>query len=377
MLSSVRNRVSFRSRTGQKHLQDHDDAAAPSTTTRHQRSSKRPSAATTVVMASLYVLSGATQPLLMTLAKEAGVADPSCQLYMLFYYLGPASIVLSLFCSKNTAWPSQKTLYKALLIACCDLVSQTVNYTGSSMAGPTIFSIIYSSVAVWTAVFSRILLQRRLTAYQWFGVVTVFGGLAFTGLDSVSMGPQVWSGACWIVVGSMMNALTYVLSESIMKGKEQMSVQVNCAIQSSVGCFVMLLWQVLYTRPRYQALIRQPMERANTTFVRAACILVSFAVANLIHYMAFFYTLKYFWGGATSAGIMKALQAVLVFAFTSLAYCGRVGGSEMCYSRIKLASLVIVVGGVLLFGKATTNTSISKAEAKGYAKKESSGDEVP
>lgn len=377
MLSSLRSRVGFRSRSDLKHRSNVDGAAAPSAAnTRHQQSPKPPSNAPTVVMASLYVLSGVTQPLLMTLAKEAGVADPSCQVYMLFYYLGPGSLVFPLLCSKSTVWPSQKTLYKALLIACCDLLSQTVNYTGSSMAGPTLFAIIYSSVAVWTAVFSRVILKRRLTAYQWCGVIIVFGGLTLTGLDSVAMGPQVWRGSCWIVMGSMMNAFTYVLSESIMKGKDQLSVQVNCGIQASVGCMFLSLWQALYTRSRYETLILKPMEQANTTFVKAASILLAFAVANLIHYVAFFYTLKHFWGGATSAGVMKALQAVLVFAFTSRAYCGRVGGNEMCFSLNKLASLMIVVGGVLLFGIATSNVASGKSATRGYTKKESNVDEV-
>jgi len=309
----------------------------------------------------------------MTLAKQAGLADPSCQLYMFFYYLGPASVVVLVLASKDTTYPSQKALRKALLIACCDLVSQTVNYTGSSMAGPTIFALIYSSVAVWTAVFSRILLKRRLSPWQWMGVVIVFSGLAMTGLDSVSMGRQVWSGSCLIVVGSMMNALTYVLSERIMtKGSETLSVQVNCAIQGSVGCIVMLIWQVVYTRPRYVVLIQKPMERANTTSLQAPCILLAFTVANFVHYMTFFYTLKHFWGGATSAGVMKALQAVLVFAVTSLAYCGRVGGQEMCFSHIKLASLVVVVGGVILFGNATAQVGTSKLRREEYVKKDSS-----
>lgn len=370
MLSSVCNRARLLSKTGQKDRFGKHGAAP--TTPDKETSSKSVNDATTFVMASLYVLSGVTQPLIMTLIKKAGLADPSCQLFMLFYYLGPASIVLRLVLfDKSTVWPCQKTFNKALVIACCDLVSQTINYTGSSMAGPTLFSIIYSSVAIWTAIFSRILLHRRLTVQQWCGVVIVFSGLALTGFDSVSMGSQVWTGSLFVVLGSMLNSFTYVLSESIMKGKEQLPVQVNCAIQASVGFIVLLLWQIVYTRPRYEALIHAPIAQAHTTTLQAASILLSFAVANLIHYMAFFYTLKHVSGGATSAGVMKALQSVLVFAFTSLAYCGRLGGNEMCFSSTKLASLVVVVGGIILFGKSTAKTRVRE----GHSKKESNVEE--
>ena len=56
---------------------------------------------TTGIPASLYVISGVTQPLLMTICKAAGLADPNCQLYMLFYYLGPASVGLRMCLSAH------------------------------------------------------------------------------------------------------------------------------------------------------------------------------------------------------------------------------------------------------------------------------------
>ncbi len=40
---------------------------------------------TTLIVAALYVLSGSTQPLLITLVKSAGLGDPHCQVYMLMY----------------------------------------------------------------------------------------------------------------------------------------------------------------------------------------------------------------------------------------------------------------------------------------------------
>ena len=70
--------------------------------------------------------------------------------------------------------------------------------------------------------------------------------------------------------------------------------------------------------------------------------------------MTFFSTLKNFPGGATSAGVLKGLQAVFVFAASSILLCGRWGGLEMCWSRIKFISLVVVVCGILIYGTFTT-----------------------
>jgi hypothetical protein len=83
--------------------------------------------------AGLYVLSGSSQPLLVALLKQAGIADPSCQLYMLFYYLFPSVFILPLFFNNN--WPARTTILKTCVIAVWDILSQTLNYTGASLAG--------------------------------------------------------------------------------------------------------------------------------------------------------------------------------------------------------------------------------------------------
>ena len=354
MLASCRNQASFH----MSNIQKQRDSLYLRQSSSENDTDGEPAAAATLAFAVFYVLSGATQPLLMTLAKESGLADPKCQLYMLFYYLGPASVLCCLVLNKDTAWPSPRALCNASCIAAFDFVAQALNYTGAGNAGPTLFAIIYSSVTVWTAVFSWVFLKRSLNLSQWIGIITVFGGLAITSLDSMAMGREVFIGSIFVVIGSMIHALTYVASEAVMtKGEDKLSVQENCTIQGVVSCLALFSWQLVYTRPRFNELILEPMEANHTSYLKAICILLSFTCANLIHAVCFFHTLKHFPGGSTSAGVLKGLQAVLVFVFTSVAFCGRFGGEELCFSRVKFTSLVVVVGGVLLFGKATETTA--------------------
>jgi hypothetical protein len=157
-----------------------------------------------------------------------------------------------------------------------------------------------------------------------------------------------------VFLGSIMHALTYVMNEAVMTiGDERIPVPVNCAVQGIVAMTAMVVWQILYTYPRYEERIERPMQEAGTTTLYALGIMMAFALANFLHSISFFHTLRHFAGGATSAGVMKSLQAVLVFVFTSWAYCGRLGGKEMCFTHAKLLSLLIVVGGVIVFGSAT------------------------
>jgi hypothetical protein len=250
-------------------------------------------------------------------------------------------------------WPSKWGILKSASIAFIDIFAQTLNYTGSTLSGPTIFAIIYSSVTIWAAVYSRLLLGRKQSFLQWTGIVIVFLGLTITATDSVTVGPDVFHGALLVFVGSSVHALTYVLSEIIMVKGESISPQLNCSIQGLVGCSVYLLWQVFYTRQHFEGLVAEPMTSKGTTVMDAIKILFSLSASNFIHASSFFYTLKYYPGGATSAGVMKGLQAVLVFLFSSLVYCGRYGSTEMCFSVSKFASLCVVTGGVFLFGIAS------------------------
>ena len=354
----------------------------------------------------------------MVYAKQAGLANPKCQLYMLFYYIGPALVALQMKCScvssgvrsrdeqikklstrcdQNTngnnlnygsvspsnshqtssqidssnysnqaiedsdrSWPTKPLFVKATLIALFDIFAQSMVYTGNNLAGPTIFAIIYSSVTIWTALYSKVLLNRILNKLQWMGVILVVIGLSLTASDTKKVGERVFSGAMLILVGSSFHGLTYVLSERIMTAAhERISIRANCAVQGMVATIVLLIWQIIYTWPNRHELILEPMNEAGTSYIQAIVILTMIALANTLHSVTFYTTLKHCPGGSTSAGVLKGLQAVLVFLASSIILCGRMGGIEMCWNLEKFISLVVVVGGILVYGTFTETKKIS------------------
>ncbi len=93
------------------------------------------------------------------------------------------------------------------------------------------------------------------------------------------------------------------------------------------------------------------MSESETSPLQALSILSAIALSNLFHSIAFFGTLKHLAGGATSAGVLKGLQAVLVFCASSAMLCGRWDGAggEMCWSSSKLVSLAVVLFGIVLY----------------------------
>jgi len=321
-----------------------------------------------LAQAAMYVMSGSSQPLLLQLLRDAGLAHARAQLYMLFYYLGPALVLVPLLW-RGDPWPRsiKSLMIKAFGIALFDTIVASMNYAGASMCGPTIFAIIYSSVTVWTAVFSQFCLGRRMNVQQWASVVTVFFGLTMTAHDSLQLGDEVIKGCILVIVGSALHALTYIFSEAIMTvGEETLTVTQNCGIQSTVATLVLGIWQVVYTVPNWHEAIGGPMAEARTTMFWAVSLLVAFGFLSWIHSVTFYETLVHFPGGATSAGVMKGLQAVLVFVLTHLAFCGKTGGAEMCFTNSKFISLTTVVCGAISYGLATPQKQ-AKVEHLGLA----------
>jgi hypothetical protein len=389
-------------------------------------------ASTTIAAAMVYILSGICQPLLMTACKNAGLADSQAQLYMLFYYAGPSSLMLTLLpctcCQAKRAsnearaamvngdrsgqGPSVVAVAKASGIACFDIAAQSLNYAGAGLAGATIFAVVYSSVTVWTAIFSRVFCGRHLNMPQCYAIALVVAGLCITALGSVNLGRDVARGTALVILGSCIHGGTYVMSEAIMvkprsnhentndetmsntadaittgssdrrtlitpsvplprfdhlkrRGDDLLSVRENSAIQGSVACGGLLAWQLVYTLPRWDTLIGQPMQAAGTSTLQAILLLVTFGLANLLHSVSFFHTLAHYPGGSTSAGVMKGLQAVLVFVVAHVLYCSQ-RQTDACLSTIKFVSLITVVSGVVLYSAHATSDGKASGVRGGY-----------
>lgn len=156
-----------------------------------------------------------------------------------------------------------------------------------------------------------------------------------------------------IMTPSPTNAGNSLSTNGTPKERDHLSVRANCAIQGIVAMLAFLLWQIFYTLPRLEPLILAPMRESDTTALEALFILGTITVSNFVHSLTYFVTLKYFPGGATSAGILKGLQAVLVFAAGAYFLCEKWGGREMCWSDSKFVSLVIVVSGIMMYGAFT------------------------
>jgi hypothetical protein len=142
------------------------------------------------------------------------------------------------------------------------------------------------------------------------------------------------------------------MSSSTTKEEEDdnhynISIVENAFIQGCTALTINGLWQLIYTVPRFQRLIYQPMILQQTSLSKALFLLLTLSTLNAMHSLTFYYTLKHVQGGATTAAVMKGLQAVMVFCFSWLLDLKT--GANL-FSWNKCCSLFLVVTGVVLYG---------------------------
>lgn len=302
-----------------------------------------------------FLVSGISQPLTMSAVKLAGLGDTTCQLYMVPYYTGMTWTIFFGWCVPYRARLSSLPLHRCIGIAVVDIISQMLNYTGNMLAGSAVFAVIYSSVTIWSAILSRLLLDKRLSKPQWIAILTVFSGLIITQLGANSEGSKVFQGGLMICAGSALHASAGVLSELVSVKGACIPPHVNCAVQGFTAAALLGSWQIVYTIPHWD-LISESMEASETTSGEAILLGLGLAVGNFIHAATFFYLLS--WVGAVSAGVLKGLQAVAVFCLAHILYCSR--DQSQCFTPAKGASLLVVIVGVLGYAYATARRSLAR-----------------
>lgn len=216
-------------------------------------------------------------------------------------------------------------------------------------AGSSIFAVVYASVTIWSAVLSRLLLQRRLNRWQWLSILSVFCGLALTGLDAKSLGPEVFAGSIMIAAGTILHAVCHTLSELISVRGFRIPAYLNSSLQGLTGCTIVGTWQLTFTASHWQR-IAGPVEEAGSSWPFCISLLAALALSNFVHAGSFFHLLMKV--GVVSTGVAKALQGVLVFVLSHPLYCKQ--DESQCFSSVKGVSLLIVISGVLAYISATS-----------------------
>ena len=81
--------------------------------------------------------------------------------------------------------------------------------------GSGLFQVAFSSVAIFSAVYSRIFLKTNVSAIQWLGIAIVSSGLIVSPLSSNSQGKSPVTGILLTLLGAQFYSISYIVNEAI------------------------------------------------------------------------------------------------------------------------------------------------------------------
>lgn len=352
-----------------------------------------------VVATLTYVLSGVFQPLFVMEMNYSGAGKQLGLLFLLPYYAGMA-LVLPFSTSSLRFFQDGDggglPWRKLLLITAVDFLSQYILMWGLTTIGSGLYTVVYASGPIWTALLAYMLLQRRITMLQTGALLLVTAGLAVVAVGALQVrhGEGFGVGLAAVVGGTALHALVYVLQEmTLVKQTDKLEPAQLCGLIGLLGSSVVGAHSLVLVAPRWESLVVASV-RAHAGTPRT--IGVSYGGKTLVdfcHGWAYFHLMGQL--GATSMSLLKAVVAASSFFASVLFFCNAeccepreqpLGAetcaalpdgdtdthahlfchyaSSQCYEPRKAISLALVLAGVLIYTNAARQRLASVASAE-------------
>jgi drug/metabolite transporter (DMT)-like permease len=251
-----------------------------------------------------------------------------------------------------------KSSATVLMCTAIDFASGCLLTTGLLMVGGGTFVVVYASTSVWTAIWARCTGQR-LSFGRWAGVGMVFAGMVLhssqglmhAAAEGMAASTSLVLGLCAVVVGTMLHAAMFVVSELAIK-QSQIDLLQLCAGMGLIETTVLLLWNGLLLTAFGPSLYLPdaPPAREGAGLQRVLLLYLLLTLVNAVHAWSFFHMLSRV--GAVTSAVMKGTQVILVFAFSVLYFC-RLQATQ-CFSWSKAAGVGVVALGLLVYARSTS-----------------------
>lgn len=297
----------------------------------------------------IYIITGILVPILLDLIRAEGGAEKLALLYPLPNSIGMA--LTTLFPCKDSYYNRAISLLKypreIIVMTLIDVVATTTTLFGQLMVGSGIYNIIYSSVTIWSAVGSLILLKRRLTAWMWAGVAIVTVGLMVSGVGALtSFGTDKLIGMVVVLAGTILHSCVYWVTEYFcITRMHPIHPRILAGYIGMFGVSIFAVYILIYTVPHWDSLFVEPVEVAGGSYWHVALLYLALILMDWMHLYAQFTAVVSL--GAVMVGVNKAVSSAGVFILSHLVFCS--SDSGQCIDLFKIVSLLLVLGGVVLY----------------------------
>lgn len=323
----------------------------------------------------VFVLTGVAQTLLAQVAFYAGGAAPSSLLPVAANYFGcflsllipqhevakeKESIETDVFSRSRcgTMVPAVTPLAGRFIagLAVLDFVGHTLSILGLMSAGSGTYQVIYSTVVVFAAVWSQLILKRVLSSQHWLAVVLAAFGLSLSVLGhgsphevaedhsvEVEKEHRYVFGVALTLLGTLVFSFHYTVADYLAALP---NAPTGHAIRTRLGFYLAAMacaYEVFVTLPNFQELVLDQIHpgKGLTVFLTY----LSLIVASCLHLISFFQLMGKI--GAVSIGILQTARSVFVFVLSHVLFCS--SHEEQCFTMWKGVSTVVVTSAIFFF----------------------------
>ncbi|PNW88106.1 hypothetical protein CHLRE_01g014400v5 [Chlamydomonas reinhardtii] len=363
------------------------ETASPSIPGKSRAPPTEPSLSWRLLPALGYLATGTSLAVLGQTVYDQGAADPATQLIAWTKYV--CTFVLSLVVQLASSKPgngrgaldeanARKAMWLTMAVGLLDTVAYGLNCMGFALCGSSLSMVVFAaSGQVFTAVTRRLLLGKTMTGGQTLGVGLVALGLVARSVPTLRKTFAAQSGASDAANGGsaldiaaalatalaadrgmaagvglvVLSALGYSLLGclyewlSAVKGPAMSHAKV-ATTTSLIGLVATSVFQLLYTRPRWQEMVLDRMSARGLTWRPVMRLYTLFGALFTVHGLVQGVVLQR--SGATAVGIVSACRASAVAVASGFMFC-RPEAPQQCLTPATLASAAIVTGGALLW----------------------------
>eukprot|EP00916_Digyalum_oweni_P027129 GHVL01044528.1.p1 GENE.GHVL01044528.1~~GHVL01044528.1.p1 ORF type:complete len:383 (-),score=30.46 GHVL01044528.1:930-2078(-) len=294
----------------------------------------------------LFLAAYLIQPLLVDMIKFNGGAQASTFLFLFPHYI---AMVLVGFNAPVSVWDCDWR--KGLIVSCLDIVNQLLKKGGLIFAGSAVYIVMDSSSIVWTAFWSRLLLGRKLVPMQWFAIFLIALGCALRALETkLSLQSEEFLGLLMVLAAAILMGLTFVLTESFMKGEKAVPGPVLVCMMGTLCSVVLTVWTCIWTIPRLDGVVVQSIMDAGGNWHGLIACYFALTLFGYLHSSTLWYLVKQM--GAVSSGVLKGLKVAGVFVLSHFLFCHL--QESQCLRPVTAASALICVAGVIVYSIVTS-----------------------
>lgn len=296
-----------------------------------------------VILIALFVASGISTPLITELIRANGGYFQYTMLIALPLCIGQSCAILTNWKSRSMGIIRWRYI---ILISLLDMISYAMNIHGLIYAGSVTYTIVHTSLTVYTAAFSMLFFEIELSRMQLIGVSVTIFGLILAIVNAELDGAEVLFGTILILIGTLIHSLTYIATEYVLiKVDEAISPELLCSISGFIPALFYAAWQLMYTIPNYEQVIVQSIETAHGNADIVTLCYVLLGIAAFVHSTLFYYLIHSL--GSTMTSSSKIIQALIIFVASHYAFCP--ARKSQCLTTSKTVSFAATLVGIAMY----------------------------